>query len=353
MNPESGTKTELPKTIFFTSDPKQSLSDLLDELKPDKVAFLVDENTRKDCLSLFDESGTNLVIEIKSGEIYKNLDTCRVVWMKMTEMGLTRKSLMVNVGGGVIGDLGGFCAATYKRGIRFVNFPTTLLAMVDANIGGKLGIDFEGFKNHIGVFQDPDYVVIHPGFLKTLPFRELRSGFAEVIKHGLIRDARYWDMVKQINLTSSPQWSEAIKGSVEIKNEVVTIDPKESGLRKVLNFGHTLGHAIETTYLLEGKSLLHGEAIAAGMVLESHLSKRLGLLSEIELNEVVGVITSLYEKIELPKLSELMPLMLQDKKNIGATPSFSLIGPIGESHFDQKVTEELMEDSMNYYRSIK
>ncbi len=352
MSTASGTKVNLPKTIFFTTDPKQSLDGLCDELKPDQVAFLVDEHTRKECLVHFGDIDQNRVIEIKSGEINKNLETCSHVWRMMTGLGLTRKSLLVNVGGGVIGDLGGFCAATYKRGIRFVNFPTTLLAMVDANIGGKLGIDFEGFKNHIGVFQNPDYVVIYEDFLKTLPSRELRSGFAEVLKHGLIRDKAYWDNAKSQELTSA-DWMSIVKRSAELKYEVVTIDPKESGLRKILNYGHTLGHAIETHYLLAGKSLLHGEAIAVGMILEGFLAMKIGLLEEGELRELREVLITIYGKVELPALSDLVPLMLQDKKNIGKFPSFSLIGPIGNCHFDLEVSKELMEESFSYYQSIK
>lgn len=352
MSTANGTEITLPKTIFFTSDPKQSLEVLCDELKPDQVVFLVDEHTRKECLVHFGDIEQRCIIEIKSGEINKNLDTCSHVWRTMTSLGLTRKSLLVNVGGGVIGDLGGFCAATYKRGIRFVNFPTTLLAMVDANIGGKLGIDFEGFKNHIGVFLDPNYVVIYDGFLKTLPSRELRSGFAEVLKHGLIRDKAYWNNVKSQELTSA-DWRSVVKRSAELKYEVVTIDPKESGLRKILNFGHTLGHAIETHYLLAGKSLLHGEAIAAGMILEGFLAMKKGLLDVGELTEIREVLIRIYGTVSLPPLSDLMPLMLQDKKNIGKFPSFSLIGPIGNCHFDLEVTKAFMEESFSYYQSIK
>lgn len=352
MNTETGINISLPSSIFFTTDPNEALLRLIEQLTPDKVIFLADENTKKSCLPHLRHTDLGSLIEIKSGEIYKNIDTCQHVWTAMTEAGLTRKSLLVNVGGGVIGDLGGFCAATFKRGIRFVNFPTTLLAMVDANIGGKLGIDFQGFKNHIGVFQDPDAVVIFADFLKTLPERELRSGFAEVLKHGLIQDRNYWKATSLLDF-SKANWGEIVRRSAEIKFDVVTKDPKESGLRKILNFGHTLGHAIETTYLNQDKSLLHGEAIAAGMILEGFISTEKGYLSEVEYAELETNVVRIFGTVSIPHLDDLMPLMLQDKKNTGKVPSFSLIGPIGESHFDQQVSRAEMEAAVAHYQQIK
>ncbi len=217
---------ELPESILFVADPAKALVETLEALSPDKVAFLVDENTKENCLALFNLPADALIIEIKSGEINKNLDTCSEIWTALTQWGFSRKSLLVNVGGGVIGDMGGFCASTYKRGIRFINFPTTLLAMVDANIGGKLGIDFNGFKNHLGIFQDPECVLIHDGFLKTLPERELKSGFGEVIKHGLIYDSNYWNEIKSSHFPNL-NWMEIVATSVRTKHEVVTQDRKK------------------------------------------------------------------------------------------------------------------------------
>ena len=225
---------KIPDYITFTDNPQNTLNELLASFQPDKIAFLVDENTKAHCLPYFDLNESELIV-IQSGEIHKNLDTCQYIWGQMTEFGFSRKSMLINLGGGVIGDMGGFCAATYKRGVRFINFPTTLLAAVDANIGGKLGIDFQGFKNHIGVFQDPDGVVICDKFLETLPKRELRSGFAEVIKHGLIYDKDYYQGLKQ-NTFPDYNWNDIIKKSIGIKGAVVAEDPKEAGLRKILNF---------------------------------------------------------------------------------------------------------------------
>ncbi len=343
---------DLSSDILFVESPEKALHEVIKQLNPDKVAFLVDENTARDCLSFFN-TGDHPVIEIKSGEINKNIDTCQHIWTSLTNAGFSRKSLLVNLGGGVIGDMGGFAASTYKRGIRFINLPTTLLAMVDANIGGKLGIDFMGLKNHIGLFNDPEKILIHVGFLKTLPYRELKSGFAEVIKHGLIMDKSYW---KEILNTSFPEfdWQKIIKRSVEIKSEVVREDPRENGLRKILNFGHTLGHAIETSHLNQLKSLLHGEAIAVGMILEAHLSLQLGMLDKSSVKEISGLIEKVYGlDVAIPPMDEIMVLMGQDKKNVGNEINFSLLEKIGKCVIDQKVDEKMIAAAIDFYNTLK
>ncbi len=342
---------ELSRDILFINSPNEALQEVIQQLKPDKVALLVDENTAEHCLPYF-EHDKHLIIEIKSGEINKNLRTCEHIWEALTTAGFSRKSLLINVGGGVIGDMGGFVASTYKRGIRFVNYPTTLLAMVDANIGGKLGIDFMGLKNHIGLFNDPERILIFTEFLKTLPQRELRSGFGEVIKHGLIRDKEYWNGTLKSEFPEM-DWKKVIQRSVEIKSEVVKEDPKENGLRKILNYGHTLGHAVETWYLNHQKSLLHGEAIAVGMILEAHLSFQLKLLDEKSLNEITGYITSIYEDIAIPPMKNLMELMGQDKKNVGNEINFSLLEKIGKCVYDMKVDEKMIAAAIDFYNTLK
>lgn len=343
---------KIPDYITFSTDPATSLIDLLKKFNADKVAYLVDENTKAHCLPLFKLDNDPLIIEIKSGELHKNLDTCQHIWKILTENGFSRKSLLVNIGGGVIGDMGGFAAATYKRGIRFINFPTTLLASVDANIGGKLGIDFNGFKNHIGVFQDPDAVVICDLFLQTLPERELRSGFAEVIKHGLIYDKDYYVKSKSSEFPHL-NWLKIIEKSVEIKGDVVAQDPKEAGLRKILNFGHTIGHGIETWYLNAGKSLLHGEAISIGMITEGFLSHKSGYLSDVELKEMADYLLTIYGQYNLPPIEEVLPLMMQDKKNVGNEISFSLLESIGKCGFDQRIPLNWIEESFVFYQNLK
>ncbi len=335
-----------PAYLQFSQNPAATLLDILDEIAPDRIAVLVDENTKKHCLPLLNSDLP--IIEIKSGEKNKTLTTCDKIWMEMTDLGFSRKSLLINLGGGVIGDMGGFAASTYKRGIRFVNFPTTLLSMVDASIGGKLGIDFHGLKNHIGVFQEPTKVVVSDGFLETLPEDQIRSGFAEILKHALIHDQNYWQTVKKVNLAQT-DWSGIIHQSVEIKNKVVLADPKENGLRKILNFGHSLGHAIETHFLDSGVPLLHGEAIAIGMILEGYISTEKKILSKEDLSGMVEVISSYFELPTLPGSDELLTHLKQDKKNQGEVLNFSLIERIGSCKWDVPVTKAEIECALESY----
>ena len=319
-----------------------------------KLAVLVDENTLAHCYpkikALLPE---HLLIEIKSGEVNKNLRTCEHIWSEMTREAFDRKAMLINLGGGVIGDMGGFCAVTYKRGIRFVNIPTTLLAAVDANVGGKLGIDFQGLKNHIGFFQDPEAVLIDSDFLKTLPPNELRSGFAEVLKHGLIADADYFEQVSAQSFEEM-NWNAVIAHSVEIKSAVVKADFKEGGLRKILNFGHTIGHAIESHYLDGPNHLLHGEAIAIGMICEAYLSKKLLGLPDEALDMVTHTLQKIYPELNIHKKDfvEIIQRMYQDKKNVNHILSHSLIPSIGEATYDIAVDEKDAMDSLFYYLNL-
>ena len=236
-----------------------------------QVAILVDENTKRDCLSKLPQIESALIIEIKSGEQYKNISTCSFIWEQLTINNFDRNSLLINLGGGVIGDMGGFCAATYKRGLEFIHIPTTLLAMVDASVGGKLGIDFKGFKNQIGLFNNPKAVLISSVFLETLAESELKSGFAEVVKHALISDNSLWLKLKNTPFTDL-DWEDIIDTSIQIKNKIVLADPFEKGERKKLNFGHTFGHAIESYYLEKRTPISHGKAVFMGMILEAEIS---------------------------------------------------------------------------------
>ena len=332
-----------------------SLPALLAEISFSKLAVLVDENTLRHCYPKIKSHLTeHLLIEIQSGEVNKNLDTCQHIWGELTDAAFDRKALLINLGGGVIGDMGGFCAVTYKRGIRFVNIPTTLLAAVDANVGGKLGIDFRGLKNHLGFFQDPEAVLIDDNFLSTLSERELRSGFAEVLKHGLIADSDYFAQVGKQGL-NQPNWNAVIAHSVEIKTAVVNADWKEQGLRKILNFGHTIGHAIESHYLDSANHLLHGEAIAIGMICETYLSKKLLGLHEDQLEQVIQTLLGIYPEIELYKADfvEIIQRMYQDKKNVNNILSHSLISAIGEATFDIAVDEKDAIDALFYYLNLK
>jgi len=335
----------LPTYLTITNEVTSAIETTIDAINPDKVALLVDENTKMHCLPLLGIK-TDLIIEIKSGEEQKQLSTCEIIWRKLTEANFSRKSLLVNLGGGVIGDMGGFVAATYKRGIRFINVPTTLLSQVDASIGGKLGIDFGSLKNHIGVFKNPDKVIIYPGFLNTLPVREMKSGFAEVIKHGLIYDAGYWEIIKGSQL-SDMDWENIILKSVQIKNAIVTEDPLEGGLRKILNFGHTLGHAIESHLLNTPNRLLHGEAIALGMILEANLSVQLEMMGSSDFEEIRAHISKMYDLPKPPHLADLTSYLKQDKKNEGDSIKFSLLKSIGSCAYDIEASEEIIEKSFN------
>lgn len=317
------------------------------------IAILVDEFTNKYCLPIIqDLLPSNFTkILIKSGEHHKNLTTCEQVWDRMTKANMDRHSLLVNLGGGVIGDLGGFCASTYKRGIDFIQIPTTLLAQVDASVGGKLGIDFHGLKNHIGVFQLPKCVFIDPKFIDTLSIQQKKSGFAEIIKHCLIRDEKEWSTIRQQSFEEL-DLSKLIAHSVAIKEAVVLEDPKEAGLRKILNFGHTLGHAIETYLLDKGKrKILHGEAIAIGMIVEGFISHQRDLISLQELEEIESYLFENYGRVKLhaEEISKIIALTTQDKKNKGKEIRFSLLTGIGDCGYDIPVSASEMKKAIQYY----
>ncbi len=331
----------------------ESLATFFAQNEYSHIAILVDEFTNKYCLPIIQDllpSNFTKVL-IKSGEHHKNLATCEQVWDRMTKANMDRHSLLVNLGGGVIGDLGGFCASTYKRGIDFIQIPTTLLAQVDASVGGKLGIDFHGLKNHIGVFQLPKAVLIDPKFINTLSIQQKKSGFAEIIKHCLIRDEKEWSAIRQQSFEEL-DLSKLIAHSVAIKEAVVLEDPKEAGLRKILNFGHTLGHAIETYLLDKGKrKILHGEAIAIGMIVEAFISHQRDLISLQELEEIESYLFENYGRVKLhpEEISKIIALTAQDKKNKGKEIRFSLLTGIGDCGYDIPVSTSEMKKAIQYY----
>ena len=266
----------------------------------------------------------------------------------------SRNSLLINLGGGVIGDMGGFVASTYKRGMDFINIPTTLLAQVDASVGGKLGIDFKGLKNHIGLFREPTQILIDATFMETLPEREIRSGFAEVLKHGLIADKSYWERCNSIDLKYHHQWNDIVERSINIKKGVVNEDPFESGLRKILNFGHTIGHAIETELLHTTDRLLHGEAIAIGMICEAYLSTKMTGLPTKALDQISTSLLELYghQKIKKSLFNSIIKLALQDKKNKGSVIHCSLLRNIGECAINIPISGPDIIDSLFYYNQL-
>jgi 3-dehydroquinate synthase len=321
--------------------------------------ILVDSNTNEKCLMRFLSflsTDKNIeIIEIEAGEIEKNITTCVEIWSILTELGADRKSLLINVGGGVITDIGGFVASTFKRGIDFINIPTSLLAMVDASIGGKNGVDLGNLKNQIGVINSPKMVLVDTSYLNTLPQNEMRSGLAEMLKHGLIADSNYWKHFKDLNQSDFADFDVLIHRSIEIKNEIVTQDPTENGIRKALNFGHTLGHAIES-YFLENENktpLLHGEAVAVGMILESYISWQKKLISESEYDEIKKVIAAIFEKIPFEEndIQPILDLLIHDKKNEYGKIQFSLLDGIGAIKINQEVDNKLIIKSFEDYKS--
>lgn len=341
--------------VHFDQEAIDILKDYLDKGDFSSIYILVDTNTLKDCLPVFNSWFPELhpeVISIPAGEEHKHLGSCSYVWTALSNSGADRNSLLINLGGGVVCDLGGFVAATFKRGIRFINVPTTLLAMVDASVGGKTGVDLEGLKNQVGVIQDAEAVHICSEFLETLPEREIFSGFAEMLKHGLIRDRVYWDALKR--LESPEQFRRHIHSSVAIKAGVVQVDPREKGLRKILNFGHTLGHAIESYFLERDElpTLLHGEAIVVGMIMEAYLSHKLCGLPAEDLRDITDHLLSRYPKVDLPEAAEeaMVNLLRFDKKNTHGKVQFVLLQEIAKPQIDREVPSNLLAESFSYYR---
>ena len=324
--------------------------------KDSKIFIMVDENSMNYCLPeliIKVETLKNAeIIEIGSGEENKNIEICIQIWKVLTELKADRKSLLINLGGGVITDMGGFIASTFKRGIDFINLPTTLLSQVDASVGGKTGVDLESLKNQIGMFCNPKAVYIFPGFLKTLSKREILSGYAEVIKHGLIADKSYWEEVKMMDFANNDSWEKIICQSITIKNQIVNEDPYENNIRKYLNFGHTIGHALESYFMEDAqKNLLHGEAIAVGIICEAYLSHiKMGLKKE-ELEDICNYILNIYKPIYIDEMSfhRLLEMMLHDKKNEKNYIHFALLTGIGAATHGKKCTADQIFEALKFY----
>lgn len=323
------------------------------------IFILVDENIHALCLPILLEqletTSTIEIIEIESGEINKTIDTCVGVWNTLSDLNGDRKSLLINIGGGVITDLGGFVASTFKRGIAYINIPTTLLSMVDASVGGKTGVDLGTLKNQIGVMSIPDLVLIDTNYLKTLPSNQMRSGLAEMLKHGLIRDEAYWNKFKDLSALNLDDLDGLIYESILIKKEVVDIDPFENNLRKTLNYGHTLGHAIESYFLSHPNKpeLLHGEAIAIGIVLASYISTQLVNLPMETAEDIKAVFNNYYGVIsfESADYKPIMDLLKYDKKNHHGHINFVLLEAIGKPKIDCIVEEAIILNAFKFYPS--
>jgi 3-dehydroquinate synthase len=344
-------------SIYFNHEAYEMLNSWISNYNYSKLFILVDETTNEFCLPkllpLLEVEIPIEIIEIEAGEEMKNISTCVEIWSILADLGADRKSALLNLGGGVITDLGGFVASTFKRGIDFINIPTTLLGMVDAAIGGKNGVDLGALKNQIGVINAPKLVLIDTYFLETLPQNHMKSGLAEMLKHGLIFDKTYWNQFKDLQDLNFDDLDQLIHRSVEIKNEIVCQDPTETGMRKALNFGHTIGHAIESHFLETPTPLLHGEAIAIGMVLESYISKEKNLISAAEYIEIKSTLLAVFGKhiFTSNDIEAILKLLIHDKKNEYGTVQFALINSIGTYILNQNTDNETIIEAFKEYET--
>lgn len=339
--------------IELTNLLDSTLKDFLEiEYQKAKKVIVVDENTHEFCLEYlitnFDSLTNAEVILLPAGEENKVMEVCFQVWEALSEYKISRNDLIINLGGGVVTDMGGFIASVYKRGVTFLNIPTTLLAMVDASVGGKTGVDLGQYKNQLGVFAFPSRVYIDTVFLSTLPKEELLNGYAEMLKHGLIADSSHWNKLKASSIDELD--ASLILDSITIKNEIVLSDPYENNERKKLNFGHTFGHAFEGYLLGSDDQIAHGYAVALGIVCESYLSFKKGLLNEIEFFEILSVIQTNFKLIAFQEddFKSIHELMLNDKKNSFRIIKVVLLKGIGSCVVDQLIEEEDVYDALGF-----
>ena len=358
-----------PQKVIISENLAESLAAAMAECRYDRLFVLCDETTRQFCLpvlplgsaaSLCEEPST--LITIPAGDTNKTLESLSHVWSELQKGGATRHSLMLNLGGGMVTDLGGFAASTFKRGIQYINIPTTLLAMVDASVGGKTGINFGGLKNEVGVFNNASSVIIDTIFLRTLDSENLLSGFAEMLKHGLISDEKTWaelmseelrvkNFLRPVGSKRQSRAAAALHESIAVKQRIVLEDPTEKGIRKALNLGHTAGHAFES-FALKRKPVLHGYAVAWGLIVELYLSVTKTGFPVDRMRQTVSFIREHYGSLsftckDYPELTELMH---HDKKNTGSTINFTLLGGIGDIRINQTATEEEIKEALDFYR---
>lgn len=337
--------------ISLTDSVLQDLVSMVSDFADDKIFVILDANTLEHCWPLikgFRQISDEHILVIGIGEENKSITEVEKVWNFLGNQKADRKSLVINIGGGLLTDLGGFAAGTFKRGISFINIPTTLLAMVDASVGGKTGVNFRGLKNEIGMIQQALHVFLYLPFLRTIDDKNFKSGFAELLKTALIADRDLWTRLKNYNLQERSEDDLAILlwQAVMIKKDIVTKDPNESGIRKALNFGHTIAHALESDSLKNGDSLLHGYAVAHGMVLEAKLSEDLTSLPAAESRDIEDTLTSIYGVLpdKVRDFESLIPLMRFDKKNEHNQINFTLLNQIGSFNINNYVEEDKIKD---------
>ena len=349
------TKTMEQQKVVISHDLRKALTEAIGEVSHDRLFILTDDITRQLCLPViadFDCVQGAHVITIGATDANKTLDSLSHVWSDLQRKGATRHSLMVNLGGGMVTDLGGFAASTFKRGIPYINIPTTLLSMVDASVGGKTGINFGGLKNEIGVFNNARSVILDTTFLSTLDEENMLSGYAEMLKHGLIDCEEHWaELIREEVTVNSEQFTAAIGRSVAVKQRIVTEDPTEQGIRKALNLGHTAGHAFESL-ALERHPVLHGYAVAWGLIVELYLCcVKTGFPTD-KMRQTVSFIREHYGRMAITcdDYPRLIELMRHDKKNTGNTINFTLLGGIGDIRINQTATEDEIREALDFYR---
>ena len=347
----------MKQKVVISENLERDIVSAISECQHDRIFVLTDETTQQLCwpkIKNFKALKDCTPIIIKATDTHKNLDTLSQVWQALSSGGATRHSLMINLGGGMVTDLGGFAASTFKRGIDFINIPTTLLAMVDASVGGKTGINFGGLKNEIGVFSDSRFVIINTQFLDTLDHDNICSGYAEMLKHGLISDERTWAELVTFDLDTPDlsQLQRMVAESIKVKERIVEADPHEHGIRKALNLGHTMGHAFESFAMRRGTPILHGYAVAYGLISELYMSARKTAFPTDRMHQTVRFIRENYGTLNITcdDYPTLIELMHHDKKNTSGIINFTLLGNVGDIRINQTATEEEIKEALDFFR---
>lgn len=347
----------MKQKVIISTCLESHLSDAIAEIGPDRLFVLCDETTAQQCWPRIKDFGCLAdakLITIKAGDTNKELEAVAHVWSELQQGGGTRHSMMVNLGGGMVTDLGGFAASTFKRGIHFVNIPTTLLSLVDASVGGKTGINFGGLKNEIGVFNTSDVVILDTQFLTTMDHENMCSGYAEMLKHGLINNPAMWTELVKFDI-SDPDLKELqrmVAESVAVKERIVEEDPLEHGLRKALNLGHTAGHAFESYAMRKAKPVLHGYAVAYGIIVELYLACVKTAFPQDVMRQAVNYIKEHYGKMQITcdDYEALFELMTHDKKNTAGVINFTLLSEIGGIKINQTATKDEIFEALDFYR---
>ena len=347
----------MKQKVVISGNLERDLVSAISECEHDRIFVLTDETTQQLCwpkIKNFKALKDSTPIIIKATDTHKNLDTLSQVWQALSNGGATRHSLMINLGGGMVTDLGGFAASTFKRGIDFINIPTTLLAMVDASVGGKTGINFGGLKNEIGMFSDSRFVIINTQFLDTLDHDNICSGYAEMLKHGLISDERTWAELVTFDLDTPDlsQLQRMVAESIKVKERIVEADPHEHGIRKALNLGHTMGHAFESFAMRRGTPILHGYAVAYGLISELYMSARKTAFPTDRMHQTVRFIRENYDTLNITcdDYPTLIELMHHDKKNTSGIINFTLLGNVGDIRINQTANEEEIKEALDFFR---